>query len=103
MTNAQTKAIERVKAMTQSLLFTDNYEVKEFTIQECEFFVSVVIETGMKNDEGTYASIFARERVHIFIGKRGGITYPVHTNKGQVRRRLKSCESLLTVSLAQRM
>lgn len=103
MTNAQTKAIERVKAMTQSLLFTDNYEVKEFTIQDYEFFVSVAIETGIKNDEGTYASIIARERVHIFVGKRGGITYPVHTNKGQVQRRLKSYESLLTVSLAQRM
>jgi len=34
--------------------------------------VSLIVEMGRENDEGTMASIFARDHRHIFIGKKGG-------------------------------
>jgi hypothetical protein len=79
MTKAQERALEKMKrSMEESL--TKSEEVKEWTITEYEHFVSVVAVTGVKNDEGTYA-FYARNRAHFFIGKRDGITYPVHRIK----------------------
>lgn len=79
MTKAQERAIEKMKRSMENSL-TKSEEVKEWTITENEYFVSVVAVTGVKNDEGTYA-FYARNRAHFFIGKRGGITYPVHRIK----------------------
>jgi hypothetical protein len=50
----------------------DSY-VKEFEVEESEHFLIIYSVTGLKNDEGTMAAVFARDRRHIFIGKRGGI------------------------------
>lgn len=38
--------------------------------------ISVVIETGMKNDEGTAASWICRDSLQIFVGSRGGVNTP---------------------------
>ena len=98
MTKMQERSIEKIRELAQELLLGENYEIKEFTINENEYFASVVVETGMKNDEGTYAQIFARERAHLFIGKRGGITYPVTTKSGKwVRRQFKGYSLLQAV------
>ena len=78
---AQSKAIQYLKEMflyNHSYGDKDNYEIKEF---KCEPFESqdkkskwsVVIEVGMKNDEGTAAAIICRDRRHFFIGKNGGV------------------------------
>ena len=80
MTKAQEKAIARIRKMAENTLFfgtnKDDYEFKEWEVSENEYFVNVVLEVGRKGDEGTMAAIFARDRAQLFVGKRGGITYP---------------------------
>jgi hypothetical protein len=83
MTHHQEKAVNRIKDMIKTEFFTCHREaeLKEFDVNENEYFVSVVFEVGGKNDEGTLASIFCRERGQVFIGPRGGITYSVFSKK----------------------
>jgi len=79
MTRQQEAALNRIKLKCQStLFFSENYEFKKWEVKDYQSFVSLVFETGMKGDEGTMAAIFARDRAHLFIGPRGGVTYPVH-------------------------
>ena len=79
ITKQQTKAIENIKRLAEKLHegHADKYEIKKFEIHENEYFVAVVVETGMKDDEGTLAEVFCRDCAQLFIGPRGGITYPV--------------------------
>ena len=79
MTKQQEVAINNLKQSIINGLFLnkDKYEFKEFEIIEYDHFISLYFVVGMKNDEGTYASIVCRDRGQLFIGKRGGITYPV--------------------------
>ena len=79
ITKQQTKAIENIKRLAEKLYegHADKYEIKKFEIHENEYFVAVVVETGMKDDEGTLAECFCRDCAQLFIGPRGGITYPV--------------------------
>lgn len=81
MTQAQEKALTKIRGLVDKELYTDAYEIKEWTVRECEYFVSLVVEYGLKNDEGTMAAVIGRDRAHLFIGKRGGITYPVTSKK----------------------
>ena len=58
----------------------EDYEIKRFDIRVSELTkntnqVSVVVETGLKGDEGTLAQSLARERAMIFIGKNGGMKH----------------------------
>lgn len=89
MTKSQEKAIERIKKITENTLFFNDtdYEIKTWKITECEYFVALQLVTGMKNDEGTYAEIYARDRAHLWIGKRGKITYPITKKNGKLVRR----------------
>lgn len=77
MTKSQAKAIEKIKRLGEDLFYggKDNYEFKQFEVEEHDTFVYVLVCTGMKNDEGTMASIFCRDRARLFVGKKGGITY----------------------------
>ena len=107
MTKAQERAIERIKrSMENSLTSVD--EVKEWKITEYDTFVSVMAVTGVKNDEGTYA-FYIRNYCQFFVGKRGGITYPVNNFKfknGNVRKHttktLGKYEGFLTIVCEQR-
>ena len=87
MTNAQKRAIARIDDLVRKEFYNDKYEIKERKIDENEYFVSMIIEWGLKNDEGTMAAIFARDRAHLFIGRKGGITYPVYKNGDSTCRR----------------
>lgn len=78
MTSAQEKAIARIERLVKKNLYSDNYEIKKWEIHENEYFVALVGEWGMKDDENTLAEVFGRDSFQVFIGKRGGITYPVH-------------------------
>lgn len=100
MTRAQEIALKKIRKLTDGIMFGDEWEIKEWTVHENEYFVSVIVETGMKNDEGTLASVFCRERAQLFIGKRGGIRYPVYKKK-YVERRFNGY-SLLKVVIDQR-
>ena len=91
MTDGQAKALCRVLKMAETFDFSHGkgeYEIKEYEVKDCEYFLSVVIETGMVGDEGTMASILCRNRVHLFIGKRGGITYPCYKNGKHMTKQL---------------
>lgn len=101
MTQAQERAVRKIRKLTDGIMFGDEWEIKEWTVHENEYFVSVIVETGMKNDEGTLASVFCRERAQLFIGKRGGIRYPVYKKK-YVERRFNGY-SLLKVVIDQRL
>ena len=89
MTKSQEKAIERIKKITENTLFFNDtdYEIKTWEITENKFFVNLYLVTGLKNDEGTYASIFARDRAQFFIGKKGKVTYPINKKNGKLVRR----------------
>lgn len=80
MTKAQERAVSRIRWMAENLHYyaKEDYEIKEWKVEECECFVAVVVEVGMKGDEGTLAQALCRDRAQLFIGTRGGITYPAH-------------------------
>ena len=84
MTRAQERKLEAIRHEAEKSLFwggPEKYEVKKWEVEEFVSFVSLVVETGMKGDEGTMAEVFARDRAHLFIGSRGKVTYPVHHKK----------------------
>lgn len=107
MTSAQERALKRVERMVKSTFYDDKCEIKEWKVSENEYFVALLCEWGRKNDEGTLAEIFARDRCQLFIGKRGGIRYPVTKTlkNGEFRcysKRLNG-DSVLKVVLEQRV
>lgn len=81
MNEAQERAVEMIRTgMMEEFDLSHGagrYELKQFVVHEHETFVSVVAEVGMVGDEGKWSEIFCRNRVHIFIGKRGGMKYPM--------------------------
>lgn len=101
MTKSQEQAVKRVRALVESELLSDDYEIKQWDVHENEYFVSLVVEYGLKNDEGTLASLIARDRAHLFIGKRGGIRYPV-SKDGQTIYRVFKGYSILQAVCDQR-
>ena len=79
MTKSQERAVAQIRRLAErNLLNPETYEFKEWEVKENEYFVSVYVVTGMKGDEGTFGEVFCRDRAHLFVGKRGGITYPVY-------------------------
>ena len=96
MTKSQEKAIERIRQLVERDM-TDKQEIKIWGINEGEYFVSLVIEYGYIGDEGTLSAIFCRCHAHLFIGKRGGITYLIYRNGKQVERRFKGYSILQAV------
>lgn len=80
MTKSQERALNKIKRLAEKWAnegFKDG-ELKEWNVEEDEYFVSVIVEIGGKNDEGTWAEAVCRDRAQLFIGKCGGVTYPVH-------------------------
>src|SRR5688572_6808126 len=78
MTPKQAKALEQLKEKiltSDSYGLPENYEYKEFEVKELEWGdVSLVTTVGRIGDEGTLASLIARNHRHIFIGPKGGLT-----------------------------
>lgn len=102
MTKLQEKAIERIKKLVKSDMYSDDMEIKKWEVNELDSFVSLVVEYGHIGDEGTLASIICRTRAHLFIGKRGGITYPITNKKGQFVRKQFGGYSILQAALDQK-
>ena len=85
MTKQQELAISKIKReVERQLFYSENCEIKDWRVTENEYTVSVFFEIGLKNDEGTLAQFFARDKGQVFIGKKGGLTYV--SKKGVVRR-----------------
>jgi hypothetical protein len=68
---AQRRAADR---MISSVTFLD-YEIKKLSVTRFNNHrdVTVYVETGLPNDEGTMAAIFGRLERHVQIGSRGGV------------------------------
>lgn len=90
MTPKQERLIEYIRknyvAIMHGEAYTATNELKRFEVTELGVggIVSLVAESGLVGDEGTMAAIFARNRIHIFIGPKGGIKY---YNKRQTLKR----------------
>ena len=66
MTKSQEKAIERIRKLVENNL-RNSQEIKMWEIKEHETFVSVYVAYGLKNDEGTLAELFCRDKAHLFV------------------------------------
>lgn len=88
MTKAQERVIDYIKnnwlEVVHGARHIDEFEIKKYEVKENEYFTSLVIESGLKGDEGTMARWFGRDRIHILVGKRGGIKY--YDAKGTCKR-----------------
>ena len=75
MTKSQERAITNLRrCVEKDYLYDEQYEIKRWEIEELKYGkISVVFTTGLKNDDGTLASIFCRDTGHVFIGKKGGM------------------------------
>lgn len=77
ITRSQLATLDTIKArfwrrVTLGPQYEEKYEWKEFKAELLEWgAISVVMEIGMKNDEGKMSSIFCRYRVHLFVGRKG--------------------------------
>ena len=91
MTNSQRNKINMIRKQAANLHgdFSKNYEIKQWEIEEYETFVSLIVEVGMIGDENTYASIYCRDRLHVFIGKKGGVTLPIYRNNKTIYKPFK--------------
>ena len=69
--SAQRKAAERVIAKVAG----DRKEIKKLTIHRFadNRYVTLYVEAGLPNDEGTLAAIFARDEAHVQVGINGGV------------------------------
>lgn len=68
---AQRRAADR---LISSVTFLE-YEVKKLSITRYNNHkhVTLYVESGLPNDEGTAAAIFGRLERHVLIGSRGGV------------------------------
>ena len=77
MTRQQEIMVKKIKHYIEKHdLFNNDpkYEFKKFTVEETDYGTVIVYSvTGLKDDEGTMATVFCRTRRHIFIGVRGGL------------------------------
>lgn len=73
MTKSQEKSINYLKGLAENYL--PNREIKEIETKEFDHFISLVITTGIPEDDNTLA-VCIRDHCHFFIGRKGGITYP---------------------------
>lgn len=83
MTKAQERAVKFLRRdAAANLLFNEKHEFKEFDVKETDGgTLMVAIEAGYVGDEGTWASVFCRDRCIVFVGVRGAIWYYVDTKR----------------------
>ena len=103
MTKAQEKAIKRLRLLVDKDCKSLSEEVKKFEVEDYEHFISVYVVLGYENDEKTLAYV-ARDYAHLFIGKRGGVRYPVRSRSKSNNQYCKSFKwySILQVVCDQR-
>jgi len=78
------KQLWAITAIQQAKL-TGNKEVKFFSVRQIGSFATVTVEVGMKNDEGTMASILCRDKGHFYVRSGGKILAadPIDENKSK--------------------
>lgn len=77
LTVSQQSKIDYIKNEFRKHLFDEDYEIKECTIEQLgdTDLIDLYMVSGLKGDEGTMASVFARDSIHCFISPRGKVTY----------------------------
>lgn len=104
MTKEQERSIKLIERKAMDILFYGkDYEFKKFEVEENEYFVSLVFEVGAIGDEGTLAAVFCRDYGHVWIGKRGGITYPVNSKRAKNGFVRKPFKGIMGVVIDQRI
>lgn len=86
MTEAQIRAINKLICEIVEDAYDGNaYEFKEYEVSEVGSRGTVALHAvvGLKKDEGTLAAIFCRNSYHIFIGRRGGLSFV--NDRGKVK------------------
>jgi hypothetical protein len=53
---------------------SDNYDIKDFRVEKTPNATYVKVETGLKNDEGTYA-LFNRQSAVFVVGDKGALNH----------------------------
>lgn len=104
-TKSQESALCKVLKMAEAFDLSHGegeYEIKRYIVKDHGFFISVSLEVGMVGDEGTMAQLVCRDRVLLFIGKHGAITYPITGRDGHQRTKAVK-GSLLGACIAQRI
>ena len=91
MTKSQLDKINIIRLQAKNLHGENskNYEIKKWELEEYDTFISLVVEVGMIGDENTYASIYCRDRLHVFIGKKGGVTIPIYKSNKTIYKPFK--------------
>lgn len=79
MTKAQERTIDRIRRLVEQDT-EDPCEIKRFEMSDYGTFISLSIETGLRNDEYSVAYL-ARQRAQLFVGVRGGVRIPVWNDK----------------------
>lgn len=101
MTDAQKRRVNQIRREAETF-FKGSYEIKEFEVNENEFFVSVYVSIGVIG-ENIYHKLILRINAHIFIGPRGGMTIPVSRKlkNGEYKHYYKPYTSLIAADREQ--
>lgn len=105
MNRAQERALSTIRAQIRREYECINHEIKKWDVTETEYFVSLVVTIGVKGDEGTLGEVFGRDHMQLFIGKRGGVKYPVTkaTKSGDMKFYYKPFKGVLRAVIDQRV
>lgn len=77
LTKAQERRLEQFRRLAEKELeHMQNGEIKNWQVKECGRDIDLCFSVGRVGDENIWL-YFARHNVQVFIGPRGGVTYPV--------------------------
>lgn len=82
MTKSQEKMVNRIRKDAETMHSSPKYEIKEWEVKDNEWgTVSIYLEIGLIDDEGTMAEYLGRDKLQIFIGPKGGTKIPCYTKR----------------------
>lgn len=89
LTEKQAGAVDAIRAAAEQKMYGDRskYEFKRWEVVAYESFVAVSVVVGRKNDEGTMASVVARDYGHFYVGRKGGIKTALRARESKSRAR----------------
>lgn len=103
MTAAQEKKVEELRSSIVFKLNGMDREIKEFSVEDHQYFVSVYVIFGYIDEESRWYKYFPiRDHAHFFVGPRGGLTYPIWKSRDKMIRRPCKPNDLLKVEAEQK-
>lgn len=92
---AMRRLVERVAEFHGGRYDPDGHEFKRIEVKVYHGLVFLITEYGMKNDEGTMASVLCRDHRHVMVGERGQLRLMNAKRRGRVTG-LFDCANSLT-------